>query len=127
MGTHHHGPRLLMAAAVTLVSAAAPAPSSGQDANEVQKLVREVAYQNEALAKSQKNVSALSDESADLLTEYRAARKRNESLRVYNAQLQELLSAQRAEHAQLEEQIERVTVVSRQVTPLMLRYTPARV
>lgn len=114
--------RSLSCIVAALVALTAPgAAAVAQEAGNVEALVREVAFQNKSLAKSQKNVSTASDESANLLAEYRAVRKRNEALRSYNAQLQSLLASQRGEHEELEKQIEQVTVISRQITPLMLR------
>jgi len=76
---------------------------------------------NKTSAQSQQRIDKVVDETERLVTEYRSALSQIDSLRVYNAQLDKLVAAQEAEQASLREQIENVTVIGRQVTPLMLR------
>jgi DNA-binding transcriptional regulator/RsmH inhibitor MraZ len=74
-----------------------------------------------AAAKSQKRVDATSDETANLITEYRAALEQIESLKAYNAQVERLVAAQNAEVESLRQQIDNATTIAREITPLMLR------
>jgi DNA repair exonuclease SbcCD ATPase subunit len=76
---------------------------------------------NETGAASQDRIDRAADETDDLLRQYREETQQIEALRVYNAQLEKLLASQEEETASLREQIENVTVISREVTPLMLR------
>jgi hypothetical protein len=80
---------------------------------------------NAELTDTQGRVEALSDATDDLLTRYQAALRQHESLRIYNRQLDALLASQEVERASLEEQVDRVELVSRDVTPLMLRMIDA--
>ena len=72
-----------------------------------------------AAASSQKRIDTLSEDTEILLTEYKTVSEQIDSLRVYNKQLETLVGAQKEEIASLEDQIENVTVVERQLTPLM--------
>ncbi len=72
-----------------------------------------------AAASSQERVDTLSETTEILVTEYKAVSEQIDSLRVYNKQLEDLTGAQDEEIASLEHQIENVTVVERQLTPLM--------
>jgi hypothetical protein len=76
---------------------------------------------NSELTSSQKRVETLSDETDSLLTQYQSALRQHESLSIYNHQLDELIAAQEVEQVSLEDQTDRVELVSRDVTPLMLR------
>jgi hypothetical protein len=76
---------------------------------------------NEAGAASQGRIDKIADETDELLRQYREELQQIEALRVYNEQLEKLLASQEAEKASLREQIEDVTVIGREVTPLMLR------
>jgi len=80
---------------------------------------------NTELSESQKRIEVLSDDTDDLFTQYQSALRLNESLRVYNRQLASLLVAQESERGSLQEQTDRVELVSREVTPLMLRMIDA--
>ena len=70
---------------------------------------------------SQKRVDQVSDETDALLSEYRSTLKQTDSLRVYNKQMDDLIASQEAEMASLRDQLDRVELVGRGVTPLMLR------
>ena len=68
---------------------------------------------------SQARVDALDDQTDELTREYRAALKQLASLREYNAQLEKLIAAQKAEMISIRRQIDEVTNVDRTITPLM--------
>lgn len=76
---------------------------------------------NAAAAAAQKRVDALSEETHELLTQYRAAQEQIESLNTYNAQVEKLTASQQEEMASLRQQIDQAALISREVTPLMLR------
>lgn len=76
-------------------------------------------------ANSQEKIDALVDETQSLLTEWRAVTEQLEHLRAYNAQLEGLVESQEREMASLEDQIDRVTLVQREVLPLMNRMVDA--
>ncbi len=70
---------------------------------------------------SQAKIDELTAQTRDLLSEYKTVMKEVEGLRVYNRQLERQISNQEKEMAQLNESIDQVTVIERQITPLMLR------
>jgi len=80
---------------------------------------------NVELEGSQERVEVLSDETDKLLTQYQSALRHHESLRTYNRQMEALIAAQEAERASLRDQTDQVELVSRDVTPLMLRMIDA--
>jgi chromosome segregation ATPase len=76
-------------------------------------------------AKSQRKVDALSEETAELLAEYRQVTVQLDSLRTYNRQLEKLLRSQKEEFASLQRQLEGIDVTQREIVPLMLRMVEA--
>ena len=102
---------------------AAPAEQPGRKAFDDAVEIRGQA--NSELSDMQGRIETLSDATDELLTQYQSALRQHESLRVYNRQLEELIAAQEVERASLEEQTDQVELVSRDVTPLMLRMIDA--
>ncbi len=80
---------------------------------------------NQQAKTSQARIDALEEETHKLLNEYKTVLKEIEGLRVYNRQVAKQIQAQDAEMTQLGESIDRVTVIERQITPLMLRMIDA--
>ncbi len=76
---------------------------------------------NSNAKKSQAKIDALNEETRKLLGDYKVVLKEIEGLRVYNRQLEKQISNQEREMAQLSTSIDEVTVIERQITPLMLR------
>lgn len=70
---------------------------------------------------SQGKIEALTEETRELYTDYKLVLNEIENLRVFNRQLERSIADQNRELAQLSDSIDRVTVIERQVTPLMLR------
>jgi len=80
---------------------------------------------NEAAEKSQRRIDEISDETDELLSKYRTTWKQIEAIDAYNRQMQDLIASQEQELGSLSDQLERVQIVSRSVTPLMLRMIDA--
>ncbi len=76
---------------------------------------------NQTARVSQAKIDALTEETRQLLNEYKTVLKEIEGLRVYNRQLEKQIGNQEREMAQLADSIDKVTVIERQITPLMLR------
>lgn len=76
---------------------------------------------NQAAVRSQSKIDALTEETRKLLNEYKTVLKEIEGLRVYNRQLEKQIGNQEQEMSDLAESIDKVTVIERQITPLMLR------
>ena len=70
---------------------------------------------------SQGKIEALTEETRGLYTDYKLVLDEIEGLRVYNRQLERQIADQNRELSQLSDSIDRVTVIERQITPLMLR------
>lgn len=71
--------------------------------------------------RSQKRIEKLQSETNGLLSQYKVVNKEIEGLRVYNAQLEKQLEHQRRVITELEESIGNVTVIERQIQPLILK------
>jgi len=72
-------------------------------------------------AKSQAKIDQVSEQTRDLLTQYKQVMKVVDGLRVYNQQQRRLISNQEKELAELETSIDQVTVIERQIGPLIER------
>ncbi len=70
---------------------------------------------------SQQRIDTIADQTANLLGDFKIVNKQIEGLRVYNAQLQKQLAGQLETIKQLEKSIADITVIERQVQPLILR------
>ena len=76
---------------------------------------------NEQAKRSQSKIDSLTDQTRKLLSEYKTVLKEIEGLRVYNRQLEKQIASQEAEMKKLSTSIDQVTLIERQITPLMLR------
>jgi hypothetical protein len=72
-------------------------------------------------AKSQAKIDEVSEQTRDLLTQYKQVMKVVDGLRVYNQQQRRLISNQESELGELEQSIDNVTVIERQIGPLIER------
>jgi hypothetical protein len=96
----------------------APAPQETREA--LEEVIDTRAEGNKAIEASQQRIEEISDETDSLLAQYRTALKQIDSLDLYNAQMRDLLVAQEKELGSLQDQLERVQLVGRSVTPLMI-------
>ena len=69
--------------------------------------------------KSQAKIDRLNEETNQLLSDYKIVLKEIEGLRVYNRKLERQIASQEREMVQLAQSIDEVTVIERQVSPLM--------
>ena len=90
-------------------------------AEDIETAITEERQGNEKSVQSQERINSVDDQTDTMAGEYRAIIDQIESLRVYNAQLAKLVTSQEEELASLDFQIANVTVIGREVTPLMLR------
>jgi FtsZ-binding cell division protein ZapB len=111
------------AVALTVVLAAAAA--GAQTSSQLDRVVGQRIEGNQAGAQSQVRVDKLSDETDKLASEYRSVLQQIDALRIYNRQVEELITAQEEEMASLRSQIDDVELVGRQVVPLMLEMVAA--
>jgi hypothetical protein len=74
---------------------------------------------------SQKRIDEISDQTETLFARYSTALRQVDAIRVYNGQMRELIRSQEEELDSLAGQLDRVEIVGRSVTPLMLRMIEA--
>jgi hypothetical protein len=75
----------------------------------------------EAAQASQATVDRIADETRDLLQEYKTVMKQVDGLKVYNARLEKQIAGQEARVAATGASIDEVTVLQRQMMPLLVR------
>ncbi len=80
---------------------------------------------NTAAAKSQVKIDKLAEETRSLLSDYKTVNKQIDGLRVYNARLQKQIDNQMRRVADIDNSISQVTVIQRQMTPLVIRMIDA--
>jgi len=76
---------------------------------------------NQSAAKSQQKVNNFTEEKQSKLQQYHAVTKEVDGLSVYNQQMQAQLNSQMKELTQLAQSMEEVSVIERQISPLMAR------
>jgi hypothetical protein len=76
-------------------------------------------------ADSQKRIDRLAQETDDLTQEFKAQNRLIDDLRVYNAQMQKQVDGQLGVVAELDKSIEKVTVIERQIQPLIFKMLEA--
>jgi hypothetical protein len=76
---------------------------------------------NDAARASQAKIDKLADETRDLLSEFKTVNKQVDGLKVYNSRLQRQIDNQNARLLKIDANIDEVTVISRQMTPLIIR------
>ena len=76
---------------------------------------------NAAAKKSQLKIDRLADETRDLLSDYKTVSKQIDGHKVYNARLQRQIDNQLRRIGEIDESIDQVTIISRQMTPLVIR------
>lgn len=74
-----------------------------------------------AAQKSQEKIDNLSDETTDMLAEYRDVLRQTQSLKSYNDQLQSLVDSQQEEMASITEQLNNIETTQHDIVPLMLK------
>ena len=82
----------------------------------------EVGKQRTAAAKaSQAKIDRLADETASLLSDYKTVMKQVDGLKVYNARLERQIANQEKRIRDIDASIEEVSVIQRQIPPLVTR------
>ena len=74
-----------------------------------------------AAKQSQAKIDRLAEEARDLLSDYKTVIKQVDGLKVYNARLQRQITNQERRIADIDESISEVTVIQRQIMPLVIR------
>lgn len=90
-------------------------------AQNIDRLISESQTTNQAARASQQRIDQVVDQTRDIAAEYSAVVKEIDGLNVYNQLLQKQVDAQNRELQTLENSMDQVTVIERQVIPLMTR------
>lgn len=95
--------------------------SSASIAANLNQAVGENSSANSSAQQSQRKIDSLSEQTDKLFNEYKVVSKEVDGLLVYNSQLEKQITNQINEMQKLGESIDQVTVIERQIIPLMLR------
>ncbi len=90
-------------------------------ADKVGKIVSTGETRTNESAKSQKKINKTHDKTGDLLADYKSVLKIVEGLEVYNGLLQKQLDDQNSELSTLTQSLKDVSLIERQIIPLMVR------
>ena len=96
-------------------------PVLAQDDEVLNPVIDEAAKINESAAKSQEKINGITDQIDSKLQQFKTLMKEIEGLEVYNTQLRKQINSQNQEMSDLNAAIDEVSVVERQITPLMMR------
>lgn len=113
---NHRLKHVLLAAAAALLGAAVAVHADTLD-----DILEVSASKTDAAKRSQARVDRLADETRNLLDDYKTVTKQIDGLRVYNARLQRQIDNQLRRIAEIDGAIDQVTVIQRQMTPLVIR------
>ena len=117
--TMHRLKKVLIA---TLVSAGALTGAAVTvQATTLESILEVGESKNAAAKKSQVKVDRLADETRDLLGDYKTVNKQIDGLKVYNARLKKQIDNQMKRIGEIDGSISQVTVIQRQMTPLVIR------
>lgn len=114
--------RVLLAAAVSVASLAGAAASRADSFDDILRVSQASTETSQA---SQQTIDKLADETRDLLQEYKTIVKQLDGLEVYNARLEKQIGNQVTRMAAIDRSIAEVTVIQRQITPLVVRMIDA--
>lgn len=90
-------------------------------ANTVDAVLKVGQATTSAAKKSQVKIDKLANETDDILQDFKQVMKQVDGLRVYNARLEKQIANQLRRIKDIEQSIGQVTVIQRQVTPLVIR------
>lgn len=118
---------MLVAAAAAAIdqSPLATGDAAGPGNSAIEEFIGLRERANQAAQASQAHIDEIASDTERMAAEYRAAIKETAALRIYNRQVEDLLAAQEREIQSLRRQIDGVTDIGRQITPLMLRMIDA--
>ncbi len=105
----------------TAISAAALLSGGAYADKSIDAILQVSQSKTSAAQASQKKIDKIQEQTADLLQKFKTTNKEIQGLRVYNARLEKQLENQRKLMADLDNSIANVTVIERQIQPLILR------
>lgn len=113
--------RLKMALSAALVSIVATWGVATVEADTLDNIIQLGQAKTKSAQKSQVKIDRLADEARDLFQDWKTVNKEIEGLRVYNARLQRQIDNQIKRVGDIENSIQQVTVIQRQMGPLVIR------
>jgi len=113
--------RLKAVAMTTVLSASALMGSVAQADQTLNAILKVGQAKVQSGVQSQAKVDKIADQTASLLQDFKTVNKQIEGLRVYNAQLGKQIASQLRVIDELTVSIDQVTVIERQIQPLILR------
>ncbi|MFY8299139.1 DUF3450 domain-containing protein [Pseudoalteromonas sp. SS15] len=103
-----------------LLLAGVLATATGVHANSLNPVVEKSAAINDSALKTQGKIDSISDSMQSKLQQFKTLNKEIDGLMVYNSQLDKQIQNQLAEMADINASMDQVSVIERQITPLML-------
>jgi hypothetical protein len=116
-----HRLKTLLVAAAVAGGSFLGASSVAQADQTLNAILKVGADKNVTAAKSQVKIDKLADETRELLGDWKTVNKQIDGLKVYNTRLQKQIDNQLMRITSIEESISQVTVIQRQMTPLVIR------
>lgn len=111
-----------MMAVVTLAMGVIPLSALAEKpVPSVDRLINKGQQLQQQAAASQQRINRLSEEARDLFERFQLESKRLEDLNIYNAQLENQLERQDAKIREINETLQNISVMERQMAPLLLR------
>ncbi|GAA0820941.1 DUF3450 domain-containing protein [Colwellia asteriadis] len=111
----------LQASSLLFTGALLAQTTNTQADSQLNKVVEAGENITQSAAKSQQKVNKLTEKVQTKLQQFKTVTKEVDGLTVYNQQMQNQLDNQMAELAQLAQSMEEVSVIERQISPLMAR------
>ena len=111
----------ISATSLLLPTLSTAAPLSNDNNNQLNHVVEASQKINDSAAKSQVKVNNYTEQVQSKLQQFHTVTKEVDGLNVYNKQMQNQLDNQLAELAQISTSMEQVSVIERQISPLMAR------
>jgi seryl-tRNA synthetase len=113
--------RLSKLSAAFLAISLAAGNCVAQEEKALEPAVKKATEINQSAAKSQQKINSITDQIDNKLQQFKAINKETVGLNVYNGQLQKQINNQMQEMADLNASIDGVSIIERQITPLMMR------
>jgi septal ring factor EnvC (AmiA/AmiB activator) len=107
--------------AVLAVSVVSLLAAAGTRADTFTEIFRVSQASADAAKESQQKIDKIADQTRDLLQEYKTVMKQVDGLKVYNGRLEKQIANQEKRVGAIENSIDEVTVIQRQITPLVIR------
>ncbi|MCO7187613.1 MULTISPECIES: DUF3450 domain-containing protein [unclassified Pseudoalteromonas] len=104
-----------------LLLAGMVAVAANAQANDLDKVIDSSSAINQSALQSQNKINSIADDMQSRLQKFRTLNKEIDGLVVYNSQLDKQIKNQLEEMAAINESMDQVSVIERQITPLMMR------